>query len=82
MIKLTDMTCATLKKIVLINELEPKLSTSNRIPTGGSSKKCSYIYFFLIVAMVLQLLMTGCTIVTSGYHGSIRTTFISNNSTI
>ncbi len=38
-------------------------------PLGGSSKKGSDVYFMLIVA-----------IVTSGHHGSIRTTFISNNS--
>ncbi len=31
------------------------LSTSNRIPTGSSSKKGCHVYFLLIVDMVLLL---------------------------
>ncbi len=48
-------------------------------PLGGSSKKGSNVYFLLIDAMVLQctILTSDCTIMTSGHHGSIRTTFIS-----
>ncbi len=44
------------------------LSTSNRIPTRGSSKKGSHVYFLLIVAMVLLLWRQVCTIVTSEQH--------------
>ncbi len=45
-------------------------------PLGGSIKIGSHVYFLLIVAMVLLLWHQ---IVISGHHGSIRTTFISNN---
>ncbi len=45
-------------------------------PLGGSSKKCSHVYFLLIVAMILLLWHQESTIVTSGHHGSTKTTFI------
>ncbi len=50
--------------------------TQIEYPLGDSSKKGNHVYFLLIVAM------SDCTIVTSDHHGSTRTTFISNNSTI
>ncbi len=56
------------------------LSISNRIPTRGSSNKGSHVYFLLIHGTTV--VMSDCTIVTSGHHGSTRTTFILKNSTI
>ncbi len=50
-------------------------------PLGGSSKKGNHVYFLLIVAKGATIVMSDCTIVTSGHHGSI-TTFISNKSII
>ncbi len=47
-------------------------------PLGGSSKKGSHVYSCHGTTIV----RSDCTIVTLGYHGSIRTTFISNNRTI
>ncbi len=47
-------------------------------PLGGSSKKGSHVDSCYGTTIVTS----DCTIVTSGHHGSIETTFISNNSTI
>ncbi len=54
-------------------------------PLGGSNKTSSHVYFLLKIDMVSDsttIVVSDCTIVTSGHHGSIRKTFISNNSTI
>ncbi len=45
---------------------------------GGSSKKGSHVNSCHDTTIV----MSDCTTVISGHHGSIRTTFISNNSSI
>ncbi len=52
-------------------------------PLGGSSTKGSQSSLHPIDSCHgTTVMMSHCTIVTSGHHGSIRTTFISNNSTI
>ncbi len=42
-------------QISMYTWLEAILSSSNRMPTMGCSKKCSHVYFLMIVAMVLLL---------------------------
>ncbi len=50
-------------------------------PLGGSNKKGSHVYS-VDSCHGTTIVMSDCTIVTSGHHCSITATFISNNSTI
>ncbi len=57
------------------------LSTSNRIPTRGQQQQRQSCLLLVDSCHGITIVISDCTIVTSGHHGSIRTTFISNNTT-
>ncbi len=57
------------------------LSTSNRIPTRGQQQQMQSCLLLVDSCHGITIVISDCTIVTSGHHGSIRTTFISNNTT-
>ncbi len=49
-------------------------------PLGGSSKKGKSCFLLVDICHGTTIVISDCTIMTSDHHGSIRTTFISNNS--